>query len=319
MGRFLPVGGQAVIEGVMMRSPGRVATAVRRPDGTITSMERTYQSVTKRVKVLGWPVIRGAAVLIESMSLGVASLSYAAEEAAREPEAPGKQAPSAAKKPSALGVLVLPLTVVVSLLLGFAVFFYLPLKLTDLLTGHYHLRGSIGYNLIDGALRLVFFLAYIWGIGRWSEMKRVFEYHGAEHKTIHALEAGVELTPENAQLFSRFHPRCGTSFLLIVMLLSIVVFTMLPKPTTIALRLLRFSFIPVIAGVAFEAVRLSARFSGNPVVAWLIRPGLDLQRLTTREPSLEQLEVAIAAMNAVWTEETAAMAPDAALAAACEG
>jgi uncharacterized protein YqhQ len=323
MGRFLPVGGQAVIEGVMMRSPGRVATAVRRPDGTITWQERAYESITKRVKVLGWPVVRGAAVLVEAMSLGVSSLSYAADEAAREPEKPAEPgaeaAPAVAKKPSAFAMWVLPLTVVASLGVGFAVFFLLPLWLTELISARFHLRGTVSFNLIDGVFRMAVFLLYIWGIGQWSEMKRVFEYHGAEHKTIHALEAGVELTPANAQQFSRFHPRCGTSFLLIVMLLSILVFVVLGRPTTWGARLVRFAFIPVIAGVAFECVRLSAKFSHVPFVAWLIRPGLDLQRLTTREPSLDQLEVAIAAMNAVWTDETAAMAPDAALAAACEG
>ncbi len=328
MGRFLPVGGQAVIEGVMMRSPGRVAPAVRRPDGTITWQERAYTSVTRRLKPLGWPVVRGAAVLVESLGLGINSLSYAADEAASEaakPGAPdaGAQAPRAAaggaKKPSVFSALVLPLTVVFALALGFVVFFLLPLWLTELITGHYRLHGTFSFNLIDGVFRMAIFLLYIWGIGRWGEMKRVFEYHGAEHKTIHALEAGVELTPENAQQFSRFHPRCGTSFLLIVMLLSILVFVLLGRPTTWGARLVRFAFIPVIAGVAFECVRLSAKFSSVPLVAWLIRPGLDLQRLTTREPSLDQLEVAIAAMRAVWTEEAAAAVPDAALAAACEG
>ena len=314
MGRFLPVGGQAVIEGVMMRSPGSVATAVRRPDKTIAVQARPFISLTRKIKPLSWPILRGAAVLVEAMSLGVSALSYAAEESVRE-TAPDPAAPAPAAKTGGFGAVVLPLTVFTSLALGFVVFFWLPLWLTGL----FHLKSSLGFNLVDGAFRLTIFLAYIWGIGRWGEMQRVFEYHGAEHKTIHALEAGVELTPANCQLFSRFHPRCGTSFLLIVMLMSIVVFVLLGRPVTLGQRLLRFLFIPVIAGISFELIRLSARFSHVPLVAWMIRPGLDLQRLTTREPDLEQLEVAIAALNAVWDENTAAMVPDAALAAAAEG
>ncbi|MBI5838000.1 MAG: DUF1385 domain-containing protein [Candidatus Eisenbacteria bacterium] len=297
----------------MMRSPGRVATAVRRQDGAIVWQEKPFISVTRKVKPLGWPVVRGAVVLIEAMSLGISSLSYAADEAAREP---GEAAPAPGeKKTSWFSALVLPLTVAASLVLGFLAFFALPLWLTGL----FHLRSSLGFNLVDGVFRLAIFLLYLWGIGRWSEMQRVFEYHGAEHKTIHALEAGVELTPENVQQFSRFHPRCGTSFLLIVMLLSIVVFSLLGKPENWLQRVERFLFIPVIAGVGFEFVRLSAKYSSLRPVAWLIQPGLDLQKLTTREPSMDQLEVAITALKAVWNEETAAMAPDAALAAACEG
>ena len=317
MGRFLPVGGQAVIEGVMMRSPGLVATAVRQPDGGIAIKTGPFRSVTRRIPPLGWPVLRGAAVLVESMALGVEALSYAADKATDEAAptpGPGPEG-APAKGNSMFASLALPLTVVVSLGLGFCVFFLLPLWLTGL----FHLKGSLAFNLVDGVFRMAIFLLYIWGIGQWGEMQRVFEYHGAEHKTIHALEAGVELTPENAQQFSRFHPRCGTSFLLIVMLMSILVFVFLGRPVTWTDRLVRFMFIPVIAGLSFELIRLSARYNHVPIVAWLIRPGLDLQKLTTREPKLDQLEVAIAAMNAVWNDETARMVPDAALAAAAEG
>lgn len=315
MGRFLPVGGQAVIEGVMMRSPGLVATAVRQPDGGIAIKTGTFRSVTRRFPPLGWPVLRGAAVLVESMTLGVEALSYAAEMATDEPAAKDSPGPVKGSGNPVFASLALPLTVAVSLALGFCVFFLLPLWLTGL----FHLQNSIAFNLVDGVFRMGIFLLYIWGIGQWGEMQRVFEYHGAEHKTIHALEAGVGLTPENAQQFSRFHPRCGTSFLLIVMLMSILVFVFLGRPVTWTDRLVRFLFIPVIAGLSFELIRLSARYNHVPLVAWLIRPGLDLQKLTTREPQLDQLEVAIAAMNAVWNDETSRMVPDAALAAAAEG
>ncbi len=311
MGRFLPVGGQAVIEGVMMRSPGRVATAVRKPDGSIVLQDEAFTSITRRIPPLAWPVIRGAAVLVESMSLGVKSLGFAADQAAGEESGPGPAKPTSKAASGA----ALALTVAASLGLGVVVFFLLPLWLTGL----FHLGSSIAFNAVDGAFRLAIFLLYIWGIGRWGEMQRVFEYHGAEHKTIHALESGVELTPENVQQFSRFHPRCGTSFLLIVMLMSILVFTFLGRPVTWGDRLVRLAYIPVIAGFSFELIRLSGRYSHVPWVAWLIRPGLDLQKLTTREPSLDQIEVSIRAMNAVWNEETSHMAPDAFLAAAAEG
>jgi uncharacterized protein YqhQ len=186
-------------------------------------------------------------------------------------------------------------TVAISFLLGFLIFFWLPLKLTDL-TG---VRDSFSYNLIDGGIRLVFFLAYVVAIGFWGEMRRVFQYHGAEHKTIHNLEAGIPLTPENAASFSRFHPRCGTSFLFLVVIVSFVVFAFLGRPDTIGQRVLRFSLIPVIAGISFELIRFAGAHYDRKWVRWMSAPGMSLQRLTTREPSRDMLEVAISALQAV--------------------
>ena len=179
--------------------------------------------------------------------------------------------------------------------LGFFIFFYLPLLLTDL-TG---VKDGFRYNLIDGAIRLVFFLIYIVAIGCWGEMRRVFQYHGAEHKTIHNLESGEELTPENAGRQSRFHPRCGTSFLFLVVIVSFIVFTFTGRPETWEARLFRFALIPVIAGVSFEIIRFAGAHYDKPWVRWMSAPGLELQRLTTREPSRDMLEVAIAALRAV--------------------
>jgi len=287
--RYSPIGGQAVIEGVMMRSPGKVATAVRLPDGSIQVKTTEFVSISRRAKFFGLPIVRGAVVLVESLRIGVQALAFSAEAAVQTPKAPHVE-----KRYGTLG-LGMGFTVVVSFLLGFLIFFYLPLKLTDM-TG---VRQGLLYNLIDGVIRLVFFLIYITAIGTWKEMQRVFMYHGAEHKTIHNLESGQELTPETAQTFSRFHPRCGTSFLFLVVIVSFFVFAFLGRPDTWQARLLRFALIPLIAGISFEIIRFAGAHYDKPWVRWISEPGLKLQRLTTRGPSSDMLEVAIAALRAV--------------------
>jgi uncharacterized protein YqhQ len=288
--RYAPIGGQAVIEGVMMRSPKRVATAVRLQDGTIQVKSRDYESLSRRFPLLGLPILRGAVVLVESLRIGVEALAYSAEAAVHEE----KQLPKERRRFGTLGW-GMGFTLLVSFALGFFVFFYLPLLLTDL-TG---VRDPLTYNLIDGAIRLLFFLVYIVAIGFWGEMRRVFQYHGAEHKTIHTLESGDDLSPENADRQSRFHPRCGTSFLFLVVIVSFIVFAFLGRPDTFGARALRFALIPVIAGIAFEIIRFAGAHYDNPVARWMSEPGLQLQRLTTREPSRDMLEVAIAALRAV--------------------
>ncbi len=297
--RYAPIGGQAVIEGVMMRSPKRVATAVRLPDGTVEVKTREYRSLSRRVPILSLPILRGAVVLVESLRIGVEALAFSAEAAVKEDEAKPDSG-SAPPKPQTerrFGTLGwgMGFTVLFSFVVGFGVFFWLPLFLTEL-TG---VQGALAFNLIDGALRLLFFLAYIIGIGYWGEMQRIFQYHGAEHKTIHNLEAGLDLTPENAERQSRFHPRCGTSFLFLVVIVSFVVFAFLGRPDSIGDRLLRFALIPLIAGVSFEIIRFAGAHGDKGWVRWLSEPGLRLQRLTTREPSRDMLEVAIAALRAV--------------------
>ena len=288
--RYSPIGGQAVIEGVMMRSPGKVATAVRLPDGTIQVQTRDFVSISRRAKFFGLPIVRGAVVLVESLRIGVQALAFSAEAAVQTP----KDTPKSQRRFGTLG-LGMGFTVAISFLLGFLIFFYLPLKLTDL-TG---VRSGLAFNLIDGAIRLVFFMIYILAVGSWKEMQRVFMYHGAEHKTIHNLESGKDLTPETAQTFSRFHPRCGTSFLFLVVIVSFFVFAFLGRPDTWQARVLRFALIPVIAGISFEIIRFAGAHYDKPWVRWMSEPGLKLQRLTTREPSSDMLEVAIAALRAV--------------------
>jgi uncharacterized protein YqhQ len=288
--RYSPIGGQAVIEGVMMRSPGKVATAVRLPDGTIQVKTDEFVSISRRAKLFGLPIVRGAVVLVESLRIGIQALAFSAEAAV----AVSNERPKSEARFGSLG-LGMGFTIAISFLLGFLIFFYLPLKLTDL-TG---VRQGLLFNLIDGAFRLLFFMIYIVAVGYWGEMQRVFMYHGAEHKTIHNLEAGTQLSPENAQTFSRFHPRCGTSFLFLVMIVSIFVFALLGRPDTWQARLLRFALIPVIAGISFELIRFAGAHYDKKWVRWLSQPGLNLQRLTTREPSRDMLEVAIAALRAV--------------------
>ncbi|HYR51318.1 MAG TPA: DUF1385 domain-containing protein [Candidatus Dormibacteraeota bacterium] len=274
----------------MMRSPGKVATAVRLPDGTIQVKTDEFVSISRRAKLFGLPIVRGAVVLVESLRIGIQALAFSAEAAV----AVSNERPKSEARFGSLG-LGMGFTIAISFLLGFLVFFYLPLKLTDL-TG---VRQGLLFNLIDGAFRLLFFMIYIVAVGYWGEMQRVFMYHGAEHKTIHNLEAGTQLSPENAQTFSRFHPRCGTSFLFLVMIVSIFVFALLGRPDTWQARLLRFALIPVIAGISFELIRFAGAHYDKKWVRWLSQPGLNLQRLTTREPSRDMLEVAIAALRAV--------------------
>jgi uncharacterized protein YqhQ len=283
----ISVGGQAVIEGVMMRSPTYYATAVRTPQGTIVIQKNRFEALTHRFKFLNIPIVRGAIGLVEMMWIGISSLSYSASQAADEDSDP-KPKKSAATNLTIFG------SVVFALGMGFLLFFLLPLWLTEL-TG---VENGIGFNLIDGVIRLVFFLAYLLLIAQWKDMQRIFQYHGAEHKTIYVFENGQDLTVANARPYTTLHPRCGTSFLLVVMLVSIVVFSFLGKPDTWGERLFRFAMIPVIGGISFEFIRLSAKERFARFLKPAIWPGLTLQKVTTREPSDDMLEVAIAALNA---------------------
>jgi uncharacterized protein YqhQ len=283
--KHLHVGGQAVIEGVMMRSPTRLATAVRNAEGDIIVRAEPFVSLTKQHRPLNIPVIRGAVVLIETFVIAVKALSFSAEQAMAEEKRAEKKGDSKFH---------MAITVVAALVVGFGLFFYLPLKLTELIG----LESGVIFNLVDGLIRLVFIFLYIFFITRWREMQRIFEYHGAEHKTIYAFEEGGTVSPETAMRYSRLHPRCSTSFLLIVVIVSMLLFIVLGRPEGVADRLIRFSFIPLIAGVSYEVLKVSARPSVQRHLGFVFWPGLLLQRLTTREPSPDQVEVAITALNA---------------------
>jgi uncharacterized protein YqhQ len=291
---FLPVGGQAVIEGVMMRSPSRMAVAVRRPDGTLAFLERPFLSITRRFKPLGWPVLRGAVSLFETLGLGISALNFSADEASRDENSQPEAKPSPAYQVLQFA------TVALSLTLGMFLFVILPARLTGWLGFH----GRVGFGVVDGVFRLLVFVLYLLLISQWKEMRRVLGYHGAEHKSIHAIERGAPLTPESVMTFPRLHPRCGTSFLFLVVLVSVVVFSFIGKPRGVGDHLLRIACMPFIAGIAFEFVRLSGRHATRPVVRWLIWPGMQFQRLTTREPDLEMCAVAIAALERVRNDET---------------
>ncbi len=284
------VGGQAVIEGVMMRSPDRVAVAVRRPDGKIVLKNDAYESLTKRKKFWSLPIIRGAVVLIESMILGIKALTFSGDIAVAEEEKDKKKA----EEKKGLSKLWLAGTVLFSLVVGLALFFYLPLVLTDLVG----IKSGFWFNLVDGFFRIVIFLAYLIIIARWKDIQRIFQYHGAEHQTIFAFEDGKELTVENAIDYQPHHPRCGTSFIMTVLLISILVFLMLGKPETIVDRLVRLAFVPLIGGISYEAIKLSDKKMHNPIVRIMVLPGLWLQRITALKPEKDMLEVAIVALKA---------------------
>jgi len=286
----ISVGGQAVIEGVMMRSPTYYATAVRTPQGRIVIQKNRFRSLTNRFRFLNIPIVRGAINLVETMWIGIQSLSYSANQAIDEAE----PAPERKEKGAFMQTLSILGSVVFALGVGFLLFFFIPLWLTELLP----VENGIWFNLIDGVFRLVIFLAYIIAIAQWKEMRRIFQYHGAEHKTIYTFENGEDLTVDNARPYTTLHPRCGTSFLLVVMLVSIVVFAFLGKPDTWGDRFLRFAMIPLIGGISFEFIKLSAKEKWAPWLRPATWPGLMLQKVTTSEPSDDMLEVAIAALDA---------------------
>jgi uncharacterized protein YqhQ len=291
-----PIGGQAVLEGVMMRGVSTWAVAVRKPspDGTempggIDVQSFPLTSVLKKHKVLRWPIIRGVVALYESLAIGFKALGISAN--AQLPE--GEEEISG----KAWGG-----TIAFALLLSIGLFFILPAALTNI-SGAGESNGVV-FVVIEKVIRIGIFLGYLWLISRMRDLQRVFEYHGAEHKTISCYEAGLPLTPENAQKFSRLHPRCGTSFLLIVMIVAIFVFAPLGSPSWPVLIASRIIGIPLVAGIAFEAIKWFGRNRHKRWARVLMWPGLQLQRLTTRQPDLSQLAVAIAALEAVLAVET---------------
>lgn len=293
----IQVGGQAIIEGVMMRSPERVALAVRRPDGKIVLKNDPYVSLTKRSKFWGLPIIRGGVILIESLVIGIRALTFSGDIVmAEEQKLTGEKDRSQSGGLSNLGLIA---TLVLSLGIGLALFFYLPLLLTELVGAH----SGFWFNLIDGVFRMIIFLLYLLFITLWPDIRRIFQYHGAEHKTIFAFEDGQELTLANVRNYRPHHPRCGTSFILTVLLVSIFVFMLLGRPETIGDRLLRLAFIPLIGGLSYEAIKLSDRQKSNFLVRLFIAPGLWLQQITAREPDDAMLEVAIVAMKGALGEQ----------------
>jgi uncharacterized protein YqhQ len=287
------IGGQAVIEGVMMRAPRSVAIAVRRPSGEIVVRKEEAVPLSERFPVVKLPIVRGAIALFVSLIIGIKALNFSANEAMVEEETGQKEE----GKKEELSSWAMAGTMAVAFGFGILLFFILPLYLTKLLVP---IIGSsnIVFNLVDGVIRVAVFLLYIWAISRMKDIQRVFQYHGAEHKSIFAFEAGEELSVDNVRKYSCLHPRCGTSFLLIVMLVSIGIFSLIPKLWPFYLKAgSRIILLPLIAGVSYELLKWSAKNDHSRLVRMVIAPGLALQRLTTREPDDSQIEVAIRSME----------------------
>jgi uncharacterized protein YqhQ len=300
----LQVGGQAVIEGVMMRGPGRIATAVRRSNGEIVVKRREYVSLAEKNKLFKLPILRGAVGLVEMMFIGIDTLNFSTEIAmqdlARKKPVNGKGPRPERKTASNLRI---ALTVMFSLAAGIAIFFVTPLILT---TKVFHVeQQALWFNLIAGGIRITILLAYLLAISLMKDVKRLFEYHGAEHKAVFTFESMGELTVDSARGFTRFHPRCGTSFILIVMVASMLFFSVLDSllilwlgKISLPIRMLtHLPLIPLVGGIAYEFIRWSARRSNTPIGKILVAPGLWLQGITTREPDPSQIEVALVALK----------------------
>src|SRR5947207_10717444 len=282
------VGGQAVLEGVMMRGPGNWAVAVRTPSGDIAQVSRSIDSRMARHRVLRLPIIRGVMALGESLAIGFRALAISANYAAQEEGEEGEPSTEVSR-----GALIFAFAIAI----GFAVMLFkvTPGLLTELLP----IKGTGWFVIVEGLIRVSIFVAYLSLISLLPDLRRVFQYHAAEHKAINAYEAGEALEPEVVQRFSLIHPRCGTAFMLWVMVLAVFVFAFFGRPAWYWLIATRILLLPLIAGLAYELIRFAGKHQGNRVLMTLLAPGLWLQRLTTREPSLDQLEVSIRALREV--------------------
>lgn len=291
-----PMGGQALIEGVLMRSRGKISVALRRKNGTIEERVDNHVSYRERYPFLKWPILRGGATLVESLVLGMRYLTWSADIAMLDEKG------EAAAKKSTWDTIVTYASMAVALVIGVGLFMYSPIWLAGLIQKN---QNPLFFNLVAGAIRILFFLAYVYLISRMKDVRRVFEYHGAEHKSIHAYEAG-NATVENSRKFPTAHPRCGTSFLLIAGLMCILVFAVIdtlfihffgPYRTAFERLLVHLALVPLVSGFSYEALRLSDKYRRIPIVGAFILPGLWLQKITTAEPDDSQLEVAITSLR----------------------
>ena len=323
------VGGQAVLEGVMMRSPHAWAIACRKPSGEVVTMQEPLDRPSEKHKWMGWPIVRGVMTLGYAMSLGYRALRFSANVAiedvmqsdvdADHVETAARAVPTkrseterstvestktqAREKAAAISGWLAAVNVVISLAFFIFMYKYLPLvAATELKKVNPALGGQIMFNLVDGAVRLILFLLFIWGVSLFPDIRRVYEFHGAEHKTVFAFENGDPLSTTTVQKYSTFHPRCGTSFLMTVMLISIGFYMLVPFTTFWARFAARIALLPVIAGVSYEIIRFAAKHRGS-LFALMTAPGLWLQRITTKPPSDEQAQCAIVALDHAMTLE----------------
>jgi uncharacterized protein YqhQ len=276
----LAFGGQALIEGIMMRSRNYLVMCVRRPDGEIATDSQMVSSLTRRNRLLGLPVVRGVVAMLEAMYWGMKGIFHSADVSLE-----GEQEEFGLSD----YLLVLAMVVVIS-----SVFMVVPFVLTNYL----HFEGFV-FSLVEALVRLGMFTGYLYAISRWGEMRRVLQYHGAEHKSINAFEAEAQMTVEEVAKYPRLHPRCGTSFLFIVVLTSVVVFSLVPSDNLVMRIAYRVLLIPLLAGLSFEVLLLSNKYIDSPIIKLMTVPGLAFQRLTTKEPEPDMLEVAIKALEEV--------------------
>ncbi len=283
------VGGQAVMEGVMMRAPHSYSIAVRRPDGTIATETAPLAKVSEKYPLFKYPFLRGVGTLGQAMWLGVKALKYSANVAL---EAEGKE-----DQKESVSDWAMTLNLIFSFLFFIFLYKFIPLWLTEMLQKVYPvLQDRIAFNFVDGVIRLSIFLGFLYMISRWKDIRRVFEYHGAEHKVVFNFESGKPVTVENAQKFQTWHPRCGTSFLIVVMVISMLVYMLLPFDHFAAKFASRIVLLPVIAGISYEIIRFAAKHPGS-LMTLLTTPGLWLQKITTQPPADDQTEIAIVALQ----------------------
>ena len=287
-------GGQAVIEGVMMRSPTKYAIAVRKPNKEIILKIDKLRTLSDKMKFLKWPIFRGVINLIESLVLGMKALTYSAEQATGEEEK--------------INSVEMFFTILIAFGLFIVFFIALPTAMARYLDRY--LSNIIIYNLFEGLLRISIFITYLFFISKIKDIRRVFEYHGAEHKVIYTYEADEELNVDNVKKYSTLHPRCGTSFIFIVLIMSILVFSLLGKQTLLLRIAYRIAIIPIIAGLSYEILKLSAKNMNKTLVKWAVMPGLWFQKLTTSEPDDAQIEVAIKALKGVLPEKNKNIKPE---------
>ena len=309
------VGGQALIEGVMMRGKYNWAVGVREPDGSIYEEQHDLASGHAKNGWMYWPLVRGCRAMVESLVLGYKALEIAALHAFNEDDGEA-DAGGSGDDDTVFGKKEMAISMVLGLVMGIVLFIVAPAFITNLLVGEYDAH-TLAWNVVDGVLRVAVFVFYIWLIGRMSDIKRMFGYHGAEHKTIHCYEHGLPLTPENARQFPRLHVRCGTAFLIMVMIIAIFVYTITPlnglisawgvpdgAPKLALVIVARIVLMPVIAGISYEiTVRWAGSHPDNPLVKVVLWPGMQMQYLTTNEPDDGMLECAIAAMKQVLERE----------------
>ncbi len=307
------VGGQAVLEGVMMRSPHAWAIACRKPSGEVVTMSEPLERPSEKHKWMGWPIVRGVMTLGYAMNLGYRALRFSANVAIEDimqdgqkagtPDQTKTEAVAAAskvekrEKAASLSGWLAAVNVIISIAFFIFMYKYIPLlAATELKKIDPALGGQIIFNLVDGDIRLLLFLLFIWGVSLWKDIRRVYEYHGAEHKTVFAFENGDPLNTEEVQKYPTFHPRCGTSFLMTVMLISIGFYMLIPFTTFWARFASRIALLPIIAGISYEIIRFAAKHRGS-LFALMTAPGLWLQRITTKPPSDDQAQCAIVALD----------------------